>query len=1809
MRSSSGRSPGNICLHKVSVSFTTENRLKESVFFVCNQQIEVAYAWYTRIMYLNREDVARMFTRGKDSTLSYFKNHYQSPSVQLHWKNYLRDGLIVLALVGAVAMMFRAGAATYTFVQGSWAGGVTANTANHGSNRTGWTQFASSSNIVSGSSLTLAFATASTTQQGTSFQSGTHASTALSGSGASTLVALGGTGGESGAIISTHVVGSQPWGIVYDSTQQAIWVAKNGGSDLAKLDATTGALIGDYAPIAAPRYLAYHPGTNTIWNTSSGNSFSQKINAATGAGIASYSLGTASGIAVSPNAAWVSTGGSGLHRVNVTTGAITSSSTLSSIASAAYSSADNALFFISTGSLVKLNPDTFTEIVRYGLPVGPTKLIYDPIQNVVWMGSTNSGVSTVIKINPANGSVVSTTTLPGTSVPEGMVYDSVHNAVWVAQPAANTVTKINAATGAIVGTYAVGTTPREVTYDPVRDFVWVSNTGSTTVQKLGSGITYNPSGTFTSGVIDTGSIASFTTVNYNATVTAGQTVSIDVRSGNTATPDGTWSGWVTGLSSGGNISSLLGRYVQYRLNLTTNSSLVSPSVSSVTINYNAYSTSGTLISSPFDSGSPANLLSSISWTATTPSGTAVKFQMRTAPDNEGVPGTWSSWMGTDGTSGSYFTLSNGSESMPAALRDATNDQWIQYSAVLTQDSGVTPTLSGVTVTYVVNDPPQFDGSFGGTGVIASQVATSSDSNIGKVFVQYKIRDTDTTTGSLTPGFVTPSFEYDIGGGWVAIPSQNLSAGALADKSVNESAFTLYEAHIDLVSLLANTYTTNAKIRVKINDNEGANNITYGISAPFVLDTKAPVISSMHIDGTSATSTVTFSANDDTPIRGYIVSNNSDFTPDGTNLVSGIEQAVGTSSVDSALPWTLPLGSTKTVYVKVIDTRGNTSTRNVVVPATPSTIEFRDLSNVSFGSYREFIAWNIYPTPAPAGAAFGSYQLYRSTDGVDYSLVFNGTNPEANYYIDLSVSTSTLYYYKVAFVTDNGDKTRFSPVVSDEPDGKGGTNNGALPLISAITAAEVKNTSAKITWTTDELALSEVDFGTSNTYGRVATNRSYVTDHAVYLTGLTPNTTYYYRVRAIDAFSVSATDSNNGNGYTFTTGGGPVITNVTVPSVNDVSAEVSWKTNIPADSYVYFSTSPALEAATQMGSSDLVQDPFQHSVVLTGLTTDTLYYYKVTSTDANGNTTVDDNNGVFYTLRTTNDTRAPVISDVIVPVKASNGAVVTWKTDELSSSKVEYGVTSGASSTYTFSTDEITTPTIFHSVTLSPETAKQGGGTNELTKQTKYYYRVKSTDPAGNTTYSAEGDFTTTEDGAVNTIIAGGGGGYAPVDQDKDTTRPTISDVKVTDVGPFSATVTFVTDEVARSIIQYGTTIEYGSSAGSPTLTKEHKVVIRGLKMGTKYHFAVNAVDKAGNISISADQEFQTTNLAEDLGKLAKLEQGMDSLQEQIENLIESALPSVNPPFIEKPTVEEIGEDFARITWRTNVRAYGTIMYAEDAEYARTGQYTTEQSKTDTKNIDHVIDLSNLKPNTKYRFKVKSYVFIGADAQSADMTFTTKAGRVQPQVRDRKKDSMRVVWDTPVPTNSIVSYKVRGSQFASRKQDEGMTTSHEILLDNLAPKTTYEIRVSGTTADGNLIEARDTIVASTNEDTTPPSISNFKVDSALVPGRNDRTQTIVSWKTDEPATSVVYYEEGPGSATAELSQTKDNGLAYTDNHVVILTNLKPGTIYRFQIISVDDANNMSKLPVRTIVTPSQSESIVDVIFKNFDDTFKFMRSVR
>ena len=115
----------------------------------------------------------------------------------------------------------------------------------------------------------------------------------------------------------------------------------------------------------------------------------------------------------------------------------------------------------------------------------------------------------------------------------------------------------------------------------------------------------------------------------------------------------------------------------------------------------------------------------------------------------------------------------------------------------------------------------------------------------------------------------------------------------------------------------------------------------------------------------------------------------------------------------------------------------------------------------------------------------------------------------------------------------------------------------------------------IGWTTDELATSRVDYGTSpDSLNLSASSASLVATHALTLTGLASNTTYYYRVTSVDAASNSATSPIlTDPPLSFVSLATPLITNVVATSAGDgLSASVTWTTDVPATSRVDYGTS-------------------------------------------------------------------------------------------------------------------------------------------------------------------------------------------------------------------------------------------------------------------------------------------------------------------------------------------------------------------------------------------------------------------------------------------------------------------------------------------------------------------------------------------------------------------------------------------------------------------------------------------------------------
>ena len=88
-----------------------------------------------------------------------------------------------------------------------------------------------------------------------------------------------------------------------------------------------------------------------------------------------------------------------------------------------------------------------------------------------------------------------------------------------------------------------------------------------------------------------------------------------------------------------------------------------------------------------------------------------------------------------------------------------------------------------------------------------------------------------------------------------------------------------------------------------------------------------------------------------------------------------------------------------------------------------------------------------------------------------------------------------------------------------------------PVISAVNSTDITKTGATITWSTNEAATSQVEYGLTEEYGSSTTlDTNLVTSHSVDLTGLKARKTYHYRVVSRDASNNQAVSADE----TFTT---------------------------------------------------------------------------------------------------------------------------------------------------------------------------------------------------------------------------------------------------------------------------------------------------------------------------------------------------------------------------------------------------------------------------------------------------------------------------------------------------------------------------------------------------------------------------------------------------------------------------------------------------------------------------------------------------
>ena len=110
----------------------------------------------------------------------------------------------------------------------------------------------------------------------------------------------------------------------------------------------------------------------------------------------------------------------------------------------------------------------------YSVGSSPLGVAFDGTN--IWV--VNQGSNSVTKLSASTGGVVGTYSV-GTS-PSGVVFDGAN--IWVTNSADGTVTELVASTGGVVGTYSVGSYPVGVAFDGAD--LWVANDASNSITKL-----------------------------------------------------------------------------------------------------------------------------------------------------------------------------------------------------------------------------------------------------------------------------------------------------------------------------------------------------------------------------------------------------------------------------------------------------------------------------------------------------------------------------------------------------------------------------------------------------------------------------------------------------------------------------------------------------------------------------------------------------------------------------------------------------------------------------------------------------------------------------------------------------------------------------------------------------------------------------------------------------------------------------------------------------------------------------------------------------------------------------------------------------------------------------------------------------------------------------------------------------------------------------------------------------------------------------------------------------------------------------
>ena len=588
---------------------------------------------------------------------------------------------------------------------------------------------------------------------------------------------------------------------------------------------------------------------------------------------------------------------------------------------------------------------------------------------------------------------------------------------------------------------------------------------------------------------------------------------------------------------------------------------------------------------------------------------------------------------------------------------------------------------------------------------------------------------------------------------------------------------------------------------------------------------------------------------------------------------------------------------------------------------PTIVEGPIVTSISHNS--AVVEWTTNE-PATSVVRYGlSEAVDRVTPSNEHAIHHMVTLPE--------LAPHTLYFLKMASTDIAGNGPVESPLISFTtlvtPD------LNPPRIVEGPMAINLADTEATIIWTTDEPATSGVSYNNGTAYG-VVQDVAMTLNHSVRLTDLNPNTTYNYTVSSKDEAGNGPTLSDT---LTFLTLAAPdhdppvIIEGPIIVNVTHQSAVVRWITDEPADSVIEYGLTADL--GTTATRTALVR---HHNFALVGLTSDTLYYFRVRSSDASNNPPVLSEIDSFRTDAIPDKTKPEFLDGPRIIGKTDTTATIYWLTDESADTVADYG--EGLDLNLRRSDGAKVTE---HQITLT-----------NLTPNQAYSIAASSTDLEGNRASSID---------SVESAMRSGLRRASSVplsfttNLNPDTTPPVFTEAaSVIAVSGRMALIRWVTDEIADTRLFYGLQGQTRMMfAGDLNRCLEHLVVLTNLDPSTTYEFQAASRDVSGNQSAGGVLSFTTQGQSDRMA----------------------------PTLSGGPSTQDGGAGrHMTIDWDTDEYATSQVLYGTDASNLN------ERASLNGLSLDHTVTLTGIDPGARYYYRIISVDAAGNRFTSGTMSF-------------------------------------------------------------------------------------------------------------------------------------------------------------------------------------------------------------------------------